>query len=388
MRSNWLFCVMIVFLTLLMLIVGCSSSPSPLSTTTAVPPPSTTSTVSVITADYGPAWDKIVAAAKAEGELTGYGVEFVDARGKAIIDSFGAKYGIKVNGASGLSSQLLEKIKTETATGKVVCDIASFTMPVQSSANQDGLLQEFVSKLPEYQTTKASGWKADPTRLNGSVVFAQGTVFGPFINTDLVKGNDIPKSWNDLLDPKWDGKLILDSPTLQGVCYRLYQALPKMGINPDEYFTKLGKNNPAVKAGIYDVVSAVAKGDYSIAVMGYYQYVSQNRPSGVPVQIASVNESWIFTEGSVFSMVKNCPHPNAALVFLNWYLTTEGVKTVTEAAKQTMVIKAGMPDYWDMDGLTDGISKLIYFTPEDYQQIVANQTTGKLEQLMGLPVLK
>jgi len=376
---------------LILVLAACPAPPEETPTPTTPTPTTPTPTTPTGAVVYGPAWDKIVAAAKAEGELNGYATEFTGERGKAIQDTFGDKYGIKINGVGGISSAVVERLKVEAATGRVIGDVCGITMPNQALLYKEGLLQEFVSKLPEWELTKEDGWKVDPTRLDGHLIVTQGTVWAPGINTNLVKGDDIPTSWYDLLDPKWDGKLVMDSPTLQGAIYWLYLAMPQMGIDRDDYFEKLGKNHPMIKENVYVVWNAVKDGIAHMSVNGYYQFVSQNRPAGAPIQITAPKEGWYFSEGSNMSIVKDCPHPNAALLFMNWYLTEEGTRVVTEAGGLTMVLRKGMKDYWDQSEIAGPIlpiEKIFFLTTEDWENAPVLQQSGYLEELMGLPVLK
>ena len=123
-----------IFLVIISMIVACATPP-PVPTPTPTPP-----SIPTPAAAYGPEWDKIVAAAKVEGELTGYGSIFTAERG--LQKDFGDKYGIKINGVAALSPALAERIKTEVAIGKQVCDVSSVTFSVTTGMVNDGLLQE------------------------------------------------------------------------------------------------------------------------------------------------------------------------------------------------------------------------------------------------------
>lgn len=332
---------------------------------------------------YGPEWDRVVEAARQEGELVGYTSFCVGTRGEAVQAAFGDEYGITISGVSGLSAEIHEKVRTEVASGTVEGDIWDGIPPVAALAVDEGLNQEFVSRLPEYTASYPDEWRDDPMRADGYVINVFDTPFAPMINTDLVTGNDTPTSWLDLLDPKWKGQLVIDSPTLQGTLYRLYYIFPSWGIDPDWYFTKLGENEPVVTSNVYVAANEVADGNYAIAVMGYYQYLYPR--SHLPIQFCSMEEGWTLGGGTPFMLIEGAPHYNAALVFLNWCLTTEGVTTLTEAAGQTVTKRTDTDDYWNMDLVTGNISEMVEFTYDEWLEIKDLQPTGTLEDLMGLP---
>ena len=337
--------------------------------------------------EYGPEWDKIVEAAKQEGEINAYGYGFTGERGTWIDETFGVRYGIKINPVSALSAQLYERVKTEQVTGQIVGDMVNIVPRWTAQMYIEGLLEESASRLPELAATTADDWQLPMVYGEGHFLGASGTQMGPMYNYQLVPPAEAPKSYMDLLDPKWDGKVVVISPTIGGTAYRLYMAMPKMGIDRDDFFTRLGKNNPVIEASIFAARDRVVAGDYPIMLMGSIQLAGEGLEGGAPVTMAPVKEGYLWQPGACYCMTKGAPHPNATLVFMNWALTEEGQAAIGKGYRDLQP-RVGVGPFYYPYSTPDKMPPLWFLTLDEDLETVQLQGTGLLEKLMGVPVPK
>jgi iron(III) transport system substrate-binding protein len=148
-------------------------------------------------------------------------------------------------------------------------------------------------------------------------------VLEPAINTKLVPVSERPKSYEDLLDPKWAGKMAWRPANLTGSTGFIASVLTGMGEEKGmEYLKKLAKQR-VVLIAVSDraVLDQVVAGEYPIALAMTNHNVEISRREGAPVD-------WIPLQGMIFSeqmgLTAQGPHPNAALLFLDYTLSREG----------------------------------------------------------------
>ena len=142
---------------------------------------------------------KLVGAAKKEGSLTFY-TSIAEKDGPTLAQDFEKRYGIKVNIWRASSTKVLQRAVTESQANRWDFDVVDISAPEMEALYREKTLQEVHSAFhadlfPETMPTHR-GWA--PQFLS---VFVQA------YNTNLVKKADLPKSYDDLLDPKWKGKL-------------------------------------------------------------------------------------------------------------------------------------------------------------------------------------
>jgi iron(III) transport system substrate-binding protein len=171
-----------------------------------------------------------------------------------------------------------------------------------------------------------TGTGVDPKdiALNGGGVFGREVPAGIIYNTKLVAQKDIPKNWEDLLDPKWQGK-IAQSRTGGGM-----QGLSMIWDESriESFLKALAKQNVMILPTGFAAVEKVAMGE--AAIMGaVLENVVPLWQKGAPVDVAPVNP--VHNAGFYFWAVKNSPHPNAAKLFLLWLGSPEAKKGLAEA---------------------------------------------------------
>jgi len=141
---------------------------------------------------------------------------------------------------------------------------------------------------------------------------------GLLINTKLVSPGDEPKGWSSLLDPKWKGKILGDDPRALGGGFSTFAVLhDKLGA---DYVNKLAEQGPTLIREPRMGERRAAQGEFAI----YYPFLFNGYGSlkGLPVK-AIVPEEGVTFVVFVASMIKNAPHPNAALLFINFLLSEE-----------------------------------------------------------------
>ena len=197
-----------------------------------------------------------IAAAQREGSVTIY-AGFPNAALHALMPaSFRAKYGIRVDLLSLRSSELNERIRTEQAAGRFLGDVLlqgeSSTMLHIAAGRMEpvGALSNVDRLLPQYD-------RADPTRVPAFV-----GAYAVMVNTNLVTPQQEPKTWLDLLDPKWNGKTLIDDPRAAGGGGAFFQAVSIL--HTDDFHMRLARNAPTFTRDPGAAERRVARGEYAI----------------------------------------------------------------------------------------------------------------------------
>jgi iron(III) transport system substrate-binding protein len=154
----------------------------------------------------------------------------------------------------------------------------------------------------------------------------------PFgINTDLVKMVDAPKSFADLLDPKWAGKMVKAHPAYSGtIMNATFQIARDLGW---EYFEKLAKQRVMQVQSATDTPKKLALGERAIMIDGAGYLVIRDKEAGKPVDVIYPAEGTpVATSPSV--VFKAAPNPNAARLFFNWMHGREGQQILIDYARQ------------------------------------------------------
>jgi iron(III) transport system substrate-binding protein len=143
--------------------------------------------------------------------------------------------------------------------------------------------------------------------------------YGILINTSLVKPEDAPKSWHDLLDPKWQGKILLDDPRTNGPGHIFFT-----GTFGPEFHRQMAAQKPVLTRETQESYRRVARGEYP--VFAAFTLPDITSLGGLPVRAI------LPTEGSPYvlygtSFVPDAPHPNAALLFARYNSSDEALLT-------------------------------------------------------------
>src|SRR5262249_46091122 len=150
-------------------------------------------------------------------------------------------------------------------------------------------------------------------------------------NTNLVKREEAPKSFADLLDPKWAGKMVKAHPAYSGtIMNSTFQLARDLGW---DYLEKLGKQRVMQLQSATDPPKKLALGERALMFDGAGYLVIQYKERGASVEIVYPSEGTpVATSPS--AVFKAAPNPNAARLFQNWMHSRDGQQIVTDFARQ------------------------------------------------------
>jgi iron(III) transport system substrate-binding protein len=282
-------------------------------------------------ADWQKTWDDTLAAAKKEGKVVVVGSPDPVMRNE-IIPKFTAKFGIQVEFIAGSSGQIAGRVRTERSSGIYSVDVylsgASTSMLVLYKEKLIDPLKPMMI-LPE--VTDSSNWKrgkplfADPEGEYLLELFSSvdATIF---VNTDYVKPEEL-KSVNDLLNPKWKGKIQSQDPNASGsgsnTSVHFYSQLG------DDFIKKLYiDQKPVMSSDRRQFTDWLARGIYPICLTCRQDDVRPLQQEGFKLlQVFDLDglKSRVVTAPFLVSVANKAPHANAARVFVNWLAGKEGV---------------------------------------------------------------
>jgi len=254
-------------------------------------------------------WGKIVAGAKKEGRVVLYSAFVGLAAHQDLKKNFESLYGITVDILEARASEVRERIRVEHTAGRYACDVSENGRTTTTLQIKEDQVFDAHGPLPSLGKLKPE-FRSDDIRIP---VFA--IVYGILANTQLVKPADEPKSWMDLTDPRWKGKILSDDFRALGGGGVLFYVLQETFGR--DFHEKLARQELKFSREIPANERRIARGEYPL----YIPVSSSAMPQlkGLPVKYLSPSEGLPYI-GYDLALLKNAPHPNAARLLMEFYL--------------------------------------------------------------------
>jgi iron(III) transport system substrate-binding protein len=257
--------------------------------------------------------DKIAAAAKKEGTLTLY-TTIAEKDLPTIIKPFEQKYGIRVNVWRAGTDKVLQRTVTEAQAKKYDVDAIHFGSPEMEALSREKILLPVNSPV---QSDLLPGSVPKHREWTATIL----SVWVQAYNTNLVKKADLPKTFQDLLDPKWKGKLGIESKNDDWFATVVHQlGGEQKGV---AFFRELvAKNGISPRHGHTLLNNMVVSGEVPLALTLYNYMPEQAKKKGAPIDWFAIEPA--VARSNAIGVARRAPHPNAALLFYEYLLGPEG----------------------------------------------------------------
>ena len=258
--------------------------------------------------------EKLAAAAKREGEVTIYTSTPVDDM-KVLTEAFERKYGVKTKVWRASSEKVLQRGVVEARAGRHDVDVFDTNGPELEALVRERILEPVRSPLSADLVPEAvfahRAWIG--TRL---------VIFAIAYNTTLVKKAELPSTYEGFADARWKGRLAIeaeDSDWFATVSGLLGEA------SADRIFRTIVRNNGvSVRKGHTLLANLVASGEVPLALTVYNYKAEQLKNKGAPIEWFVLPPAIARVNG--VGVAAKAPHPNAALLWYEFALGTEGQK--------------------------------------------------------------
>lgn len=227
---------------------------------------------------------------------------------------------MKVSWFQGGTEKVVTKITGEIKADKVGADLLMVADPSYYLKLQDEkrLLNYVSPNLKDVVSAKDKDGAWSAVRISNMVIA---------YNTDKLKAEDAPKSWKDLTDPKWKGKIAMPSPLLSGTAYVAVGALAdKYGW---EYFDKLKANGIRVEQGNSAIQNKLLTGEYAAAMILEENILKLAATKKEPLKVIYPSDGVIVIPSpiAIMSTTKNADGSKAVM---DWWLSKEGQQAVVK----------------------------------------------------------
>jgi iron(III) transport system substrate-binding protein len=224
--------------------------------------------------------------------------------------AFEKKYGIRVKSWRAGSEKVLQRTVTEARANRFDADVIETNGPELESLQREKLLQEvaspYLADLIPPAILPHGGWVG--TRLN---IFAMG------YNTNLVKKADLPKTYYDLLHPKWKGKLGIEAEDLDWFAGAVTELGEEKGLKL--FRDIVATNGLSVRKGHTLLTNLVVSGEVPLALTVYNYKAEQLKNKGAPIDWITIAPAIARPNG--VAVLRRAPHPNAAVLFLDFMIS-------------------------------------------------------------------
>jgi iron(III) transport system substrate-binding protein len=270
-----------------------------------------------------PITPQLIEAATSEGKIVYYtAIDLKVAQGLA--KEFEKKYpGITVQVERTGSERIFQRLAQERASNIFTADVLDSTDQAHFLTwKKQGILEPFIP-------AELLKWPANERDPDGAYASVRFTLIPIAYNTNMVKPEDAPKSFADLLEPKWTGKMVKGHPSYSGALVTsTFQTVKAIGW---QYFEKLGKQKVLQVQSSTEPPKKLALGERAVAADGLEYVHIQLKEGGAPIAIVYPKEGTPFVP-SCQGIAKNAPHPNAAKLFISFIVSRETQQYLVDVA--------------------------------------------------------
>ena len=252
---------------------------------------------------------KITAAAKKEGTVTLY-TTFAEKDQPTLIRPFEAKYGVKVVIWRAGTDKVLQRTLAEAAARKYDVDLIHFGSPEMEALSREKILQAVNS--PVHRDLQPG---SVPAHREWAATLL--SVWVQVYNTQLIKKEDLPRTYKDLLDPRWKGKLGIEAKNQDWFA----SVVDVMGGGEKglQFFRDLmARNGISARTGHTLLNNMVIAGEVPLALTVYNYMPEQAKKKGAPIDWFALEPA--IARSNAVGVARRAPHPNAALLFYEYML--------------------------------------------------------------------
>ena len=253
--------------------------------------------------------DRILAGAKKEGVVNVYTSQTVEDLA-ALTAAFQSKYGVKLNVWRGSAENILQRTVIEARGGRFDVDAIETGATTMESLEREQLLQAVSS--PAF-----ADLKPEAIRPHHEWTGTRYNVFVAAYNTGVVNKADLPKSYEDLAQPKWKGKLGIEAESSDWFGALITAFGEEQGL---ALFRKIvATNGMSARKGHTLLANLVISGEVPLAISTYLYKVAQLKSRGAPLDWLGIPPVVSRFEGA--GVARRAPHPHAAMLYLDFMLT-------------------------------------------------------------------
>lgn len=318
-------------------------------------------TGSALSQDRAAAIDALYQAAKEEGELTWYvahhSSEVAERMGRVFTETYP---GVEVNVVRTTAQVAYQRLNQDIDAGVNNCDVFASTVVAHFiDLKERGLLLSYepVRKNEVYEQFR------DVDEDNTYHIVSVGPI-NIVYNTDLVTREEAPKTWQEMNDPKWEGKVASGHPGYSG--YVGNWVVLMRDLYGWEYFEKLAANDPYVGRSIIDVATTVVAGERAVGA-GPGTTALLNASKGNPIANIYPEDGTVVIT-SPAAIMKDAQHPNAAKLFMEFLMGPENAAIQADEFAPSIIksvpSREGVADFADIQTITATKEQLIDGIPE------------------------
>ena len=308
---------------------------------------------------------EVIEAAKSE-EVVSFYTTMTLSQSKKVVDKFQKKYPfIKPELFRGGGDEVLNRIQNEARGGLYAWDVVS-------TRGDSVLTLEDAKLIAAYRSPETKFIDRDMVDDEGywTAYYVNPYVLG--YNTNLVTKDQVPKTYEELLDDKWKGGKISIDDSAYGFLAGLIRAWGKE--KAVDYFKKLAAQKPVVMRGNTNRVQLTMAGEYPL-IIAYAPTIQRETSLGHPMDWVPLEPAPV--QVNPMMLAAHAPHPNAAKLFIDFLLSKEGQKMLVGFRR--------IPVRSDVDAdpprLFKGYQRIVEH-PEDYKHF--NQTVKLYQKILGI----
>ncbi|HEY7553177.1 MAG TPA: extracellular solute-binding protein [Candidatus Binatia bacterium] len=258
-----------------------------------------------------------VVAAKKEGRVVVYGSVVPQAM-EELHKNFEKKFDIKVDYWRGSSTAVAERAQSEWRAGRPAFDVVESSWDVMLLMKKEGI---FTRYIPPSSEKFSEQFKEKDALITPWRILPISILY----NTELVKAAEVPNSLEELLNPKWKGKISLPDPSRHTTTAKFFWNLQKlMGAKWREFAKDLAKQQPLLVESLAPVTPAIIRGEAHVGI-AYIKFVKQFKG---PVSYATLDK--YLSDPNHLALGAKAARSNAAKLYIEYAVSPDGQRLIAQ----------------------------------------------------------